>query len=120
MVDSIESGLQVHQWLGGLTPSREDADAYSSLAGKAPSVATHPNAASWYSLVSMFTESVRASWVAGSTAVAVEKKGGKQAEKKAEPAQAAATEASENADQSKDKKSKAKKAAAAAKKAAKE
>lgn len=120
MVDSIESNLQVHQWLGGLTPSKDDADAYASLAGKAPSVATHPNAAAWYSLVNMFTESTRASWVAGTTAAVAEKKGGKKAEKKAEPAQAAATEASGNADQSKDDKSKAKKAAAAAKKAAKE
>ena len=65
MVDAIESRLAENQWLGGQQPSSEDAESFTSLAGNVPSTDTHPNAFAWYSMVSKFTDAVKAGWPAG-------------------------------------------------------
>ena len=68
MVDAIESKLADNQWLGGQQPSKEDAEQFVSMSGKAPSVDTHPNAFAWYALVGRFTDDVRNSWAAAAPA----------------------------------------------------
>ena len=61
-------------------PSKDDAEAFVGLAGNTPNVATHPNAAAWYNLVSLFTPDIRGSWSdAQPEAAAGNKKGGKPA-----------------------------------------
>ena len=70
MVDAIESRLTENMWLGGQTPSQEDASEFTGLAGVIPNVDTHPNAFAWYSLVSKFTDAVRGTWTAAAAAPA--------------------------------------------------
>ena len=70
MVDAIESRLTENQWLGGQQPSSDDAQEFTGLSGAIPNVDTHPNAYSWYALVSKFTDAVRKTWAAGSGAPA--------------------------------------------------
>ena len=67
MVDALESKLQQNIWLGGQAPSKEDSEAFAKQDG-APNVDTHPNAFAWWSLVSKFSEAVRASWAAAAPA----------------------------------------------------
>ena len=99
MVDAIESRLGENQWLGGQQPSKEDASEFAAMNGNAPNVDTHPNAFSWYALVSRFTEAVTGTWAAGSAPAAAggkkAGKGGKAAAPKKEEAKPAAAEEEE-------------------------
>ena len=99
MVDAIESRLGENQWLGGQQPSKEDAEQFAAMGGNAPNVDTHPNAFSWYALVSRFTEAVTGTWAAGSAPAAAggkkAGKGGKAAAPKKEAPKAAAAAAAE-------------------------
>ena len=62
MLDVIESRLQECQWLGGQSPSQDDAEGFASLNGAVPDVDMYPNAFAWYAMVSKFSEAKRASW----------------------------------------------------------
>ena len=64
MVEEIEKKLGENVWLGGQQPSKDDAEKFAALGAQVPNVATHPNAFSWYMLVSRFGEDVRATWTA--------------------------------------------------------
>lgn len=88
-VDEIERKLNDNMWLGGQQPSKDDADAFSSLNGS-PDADAYPNAAAWYSLVGKFTDAVRGTWTAGSAGSdapqqkgGAKGKGGKKEESKA-------------------------------------
>ena len=60
--DTIEGKLELYDWLGGLQPSKEDAETFASFGDSVPSAETHPNAFAWYSLVNRFSEAVRGTW----------------------------------------------------------
>lgn len=102
MVDAIETRLGENQWLGGQQPSKEDNDQFVALGDNVPNVDTHPNAFSWYALVSRFTEAVRGGWPAGQAPAAAGGKkaagkgGNKGAAKKEAPKAAAAAAAEED------------------------
>ena len=55
MVDKIEEQLTEKMWLSGNGPGDEDKNAFKSLGGTVPNVASHPNTFAWYALVSRFT-----------------------------------------------------------------
>ena len=58
----IESRLEKFQWLGGDTPSREDADKFVAFGKSFPDVDEYPRCFAWYILVSRFSEAVRSTW----------------------------------------------------------
>ena len=77
MVDAIESRLTENSFLGGSQPCNEDNSEFVKLAGAAPDAGSHPNAAAWFNLISLFTEPVRGSWgdaVAEAPAVSIDVK----------------------------------------------
>ena len=77
MVDAIESRLTENSFLGGSQPCNEDNSEFVKLAGAAPDAGSHPNAAAWFNLISLFSEAVRGSWgdaVAEAPAVSIDVK----------------------------------------------
>ena len=70
MVDAIETKLATESWLGGQQPSKDDAEAFTSLAGVFPSAATHPNACAWFMMCWRMNEDVRGSWTVAAPAAA--------------------------------------------------
>ena len=81
--NTLENTLKNQQWVGGQLPTTADVDAFNALQGTEVSAATHPHVFAWFSLVSKFTEAVRATW-GGAAPAKGGKKGGKKEEKKEE------------------------------------
>lgn len=117
----IEGKLGENVWLGGQQPSKDDAEAFTSIGG-APDAGTHPQAAAWYFLVGKFTDAVRGSWTAAAAGGAKEPKKAEAGGKGKEKAKAAAPEKAPDqaAAEGGLSKADAKKAAKEAQKAAKE
>ena len=68
-------------WLGGDSPSKDDAEAFQTMQGEQPNGDTHPNTLGWWLLCYRFTEEVRNSWPAAAApapAKGGKKEGGKQ------------------------------------------
>ena len=88
--NAIEAKLKNQQWVGGQTPTKEDADAFKAISGTNLSCETHPCTFAWFALVFKFTDEVKGTWpAAGAGAKGKEggkgKKGkGKKEEKKAD------------------------------------
>ena len=88
--NAIEAKLKNQQWVGGQTPTKEDADAFKAISGTNLSCETHPCTFAWFALVFKFTDEVKGTWpAAGGAAKGKEggkgKKGkGKKEEKKAD------------------------------------
>ena len=61
IADDVEAKLGDNMWIGGQQPSKEDAEAFTAMGGS-PNPETHPDAYSWWSLCSRFTDDVRATW----------------------------------------------------------
>jgi elongation factor 1-beta len=75
--NTIEAKLKNQQWVGGQTPTKEDADAFKAISGTNLSCETHPCTFAWFALVFKFTDEVKGTWPAAGAAA----KGGKDGKK---------------------------------------
>ena len=72
LIDAIEDRLQHGQWIGGTSPSREDADLYSSLRENPPHAIDYPRSHAWYTLVHRFSDEVRSTWTTETSHIQVQ------------------------------------------------
>lgn len=63
-IASIEDRLKNNTWLGGASPSKEDADVSSGLDITNMDSKKYPRAYAWYSLITKFTDKKKAEWPA--------------------------------------------------------